>query len=140
MRLGQPKALPVRVLAIEVAVSGQRPVASVEQEGITAEVGGIVPAQEVEQHRLVVAEQEDAGVALAQLDQPLDHPGRIRAPVDVVAEEDEAVARLERNRLEQLVELLELAVDVPEGVEHGLAAGMRAGLSNALHRPGGPLP
>ena len=52
------------------------------------------------------------------MDQAIDHTGRIGAPVDVVAQEDETISSLERHRLEEFVELLELAMNVTDRVQH----------------------
>ena len=48
-------------------------------------------------------------------------PLRVGTAVDVVAEEDQPVARLQRQHREQRVELVELAVDVADRVEHAQA-------------------
>ena len=113
-----PGGVPVGTLAIEVAVARQRAVAAVHQERVAAEVLGLPPTEEVQEHRLVVPEQEHAVVLAGERDQPVDHGLRVRAAVHVVAQEHEAVARGVGQRAEQPVEQLDLAVDVAHRVEH----------------------
>ena len=57
---GSWKLLAIGSFAIEVAVAVERAVAAVHQEGVAAEVGGVRPPEEVEEHRFVVAQQEMA--------------------------------------------------------------------------------
>ena len=118
VRLRKGEALRIRVFPVEVAIARQGAIPPVREEGVTGEVGGARPAQEVEEHRLVVAEQEDAGPVLLQPDQALHHSERVRPAVDVVAQEDDAIALGQRQRLEKLLELLALPVDVSDRVEH----------------------
>ena len=82
-----------------------------------------VALQDAKQHLLVIAEQEDGPDSFAAIGpQPLDHLGRARAAVDEVADEDEqgvarrAMLQLGMNFREQLLQQVEAAVDVADGI------------------------
>src|SRR5262245_43844533 len=102
----------------EEAVARQRAIAAVHQERVAAEVAAALPTEEVEQHRLVIPEQEGAGHLPGELDQARHHAGRIGPAIHVVAEEHQPVTGRGRELVEQALELLELAVDVADRVEH----------------------
>jgi hypothetical protein len=89
--LGQRELL----LCVEVAIALQRGLAAVVQEGLGPEIHGPLPAEKREEHGLVVPDQEDAVVLLAQLEQPIHHAPRVGSSIHVVADEDEPVARLQ---------------------------------------------
>src|SRR5262245_22335327 len=102
----------------EVAVARQGRLAAIVEERLGPEVLRTFPAEERQEHRLVVAHQERAVVLLLQRDQVVDHALRARAAVDVVADEDQSVALLERQPREELGELVAHAVDVTDRVQH----------------------
>src|SRR5262245_16202558 len=115
----QLEALRIRILVVEEAVARERARAAVHEEGVAAEVGAAAPAEEVEEHRLVVPEQEHALALAGEREQPIDDAPRVRTAIDVVPDEDEAVARLVRDPGEEFLQHLRLAVDVADRVEQG---------------------
>jgi hypothetical protein len=66
----------------------------------------------------VITQQEDTGPVLLKLDQPIDHPARVRAPVDIVTEKDQSIAVAQGQRLQQFFEFVQLAVYITNGVKH----------------------
>ena len=64
MGLGESEALATGLFAIEIAVAREGSITPVQQEGITPEIRVVRPTQEIEEHRLVVAEQEDAFIVV----------------------------------------------------------------------------
>lgn len=66
----------------------------------------------------MIAHQEDGGAFVGEPDQAVDDAARVGAAVHVVAEEDQAVVRAQRKGPQQVLELVEAAVDVADRVEH----------------------
>src|SRR5690606_30854696 len=95
-------------------------------------------AQEVEEHLLVVAAQQDRGwQPLAQLEEELDRVPRRRAAVDVVTEEDELIVRTGIDVGDQALELGRAPVHVAHAQQtpgHVLLSSA----SNRLRRSGSP--
>ena len=116
--LGKAKALAVGLFTIEVAVACQRSIPTIEQKRIATEIRIVGPTKEIEKHRFVVSEQKYALVVLPKLDQTIDHTRRIGPAINVVAEEDQAVASLERHHIEKLIELFEFTMNIANRVEH----------------------
>lgn len=84
-------------------------------------------AERVEKYLLVVAAQKDRlRKVFAQIEQVLDDPLRIRAAVDVVAEENQAVIRGRPHLEIQVDQFVETAVDIADGDQavHGVPLGM----------------
>ncbi len=66
----------------------------------------------------MVAQEKGAGALARRPHEAVDDALRVRTPIDVVADEDQAVVRFEREPVQQLLQHLALAVNVPDGVEH----------------------
>src|SRR5690606_464552 len=116
-----PEEVVVRVGHVDAVGAGvvlERGEAAVDAPEIE-----VAALEVVEHHLVVVAAQEGAARAGAglggalQLQQPVDRPLRVRPPVRVVADENEAVVGAGREQLEEHVEGAGAAVDVSDGDE-----------------------
>jgi hypothetical protein len=116
--LGQLEPGRIRHVGIEVPVARQGSIAPVDEKGVAAEVLRSLPAQEVQEHRLVIPHQERAGALLREPHQHVDDPLGVGSAVDVVADEEEPVVGFQGQPRQQLLQHLALAVDVSDGVEH----------------------
>ena len=108
--------------AVVVGVGRERGAAAVVDEaGDAARVGAV---EELAKHQLVVAEEADDAAVLLELEDRVDDPARVRAAVDVVAEEDDEGVAAQRKLLDERAQLLGAAVHVADG-EHGLRIRLR---------------
>src|SRR5262249_1349883 len=90
------------------AVAGQRRPAAVPQERLAVTAR---PAQEGEEHVLVVALQEHAGRPFVpQPDEPTDDAARRGAAIDVIAEKADGIASPRLEGVEQALHLVHAAV------------------------------
>ncbi len=103
---------------------GQTPVGQVEPL--------VIAVQEIQQHLLVVAQEEDAAVRKAQ--QVLHHLPGLGPAVNVVADEDQFISRSGRDLLQQPLKRLQAPVDVPDDVGRALIRDRR-GSREAFRRP-----
>ena len=107
--------LPVRVGHINKAprvpegrIRGQGSIASVFQPALEP-----VPAfPGLQHHDLMIASQCDEIPQPLVGDEPVEHGARIGAAIDVVAQRDDGILRLERHEGSQSVKCFETAVDV----------------------------
>ena len=106
------------------AIAPQRLVAAIGDPG-TAQPH-IPVFQEAQHHLLVVAAQEDRpvggpGLGLTQCEEPVDDACRIRTPVDIVAQEHEAVAQSlcrrgghPDQRVQKIVQIVQMTVNIAD--------------------------
>ena len=135
MRRRQREALAAP-LRLEVAVARERAVAAVGEEGVAAEVALVLPAEEVEEHRLVVPEQEHAVVSLAER-RAAARPRRWHRARGRRSRRGRRAGRRPRARAasSSSLEQPELAVDVTDRVEHRRLVGHAAGAAAAQRAP-----